>query len=150
MYDVLLYILYVLRQSSRELGRVKRGRGGGACRKIFWDHFSKSLVTIQVFTSATWAPIGLKNGGNWQLRKLVLTSFSSLRELRASFPFISVAERQGLKLGMLEEKDTNCSRRLWRKITCGDVKSVPKIFGRSQQRWDTIVMTFLCTFFSVT
>ena len=45
-------------------------------------------------------------------RKLVLTSFRSLRELRASFPFISVAERQRLKLGMLEEKDTNCSRRL--------------------------------------
>ena len=67
-------------------------------------------------------------------RKLVLTSFRSLRELRANFPFISVAERQRLKLGMLEEKETNCSRRLWRKITCGDVKSVPKIFGRSQQR----------------
>ena len=35
-----------------------------ASKKIFWDHFSKSLVTIQVFTSGTWAPIGLKNGGN--------------------------------------------------------------------------------------
>ena len=32
-------------------------------RKIFWDHFSKSLVTIQVFKSETWAPTRLKNGG---------------------------------------------------------------------------------------
>ena len=32
-------------------------------KKIFWDHFSKSLVTIQVFTSETWAPTRLKNGG---------------------------------------------------------------------------------------
>ena len=98
-------------------------------RKIFWDHFSKSLVTIQVFTSETLAS---NQAQKW--RKLVLTSFRSLRELQTSFSFISVAERQRLKLGMLEEKDTNCSRRLWSKITCGDVKSVPKIFGRSQQR----------------
>lgn len=34
-----------------------------ASKKIFWDHFSKSLVTIQVFTSETWAPTRLKNGG---------------------------------------------------------------------------------------
>jgi len=34
-----------------------------ACKKIFWDHFSKSLVAIQVFTSGTWAPIGLSNVG---------------------------------------------------------------------------------------
>ena len=54
---------------------VERGRGkgnlgagervlfGGHGKKIFWDHFSKSLVTIQVFTSETWAPTRLKNGG---------------------------------------------------------------------------------------
>ena len=35
--------------------------------KIFWDHFSKSLVTIQVFTSETWAPTRLKNGGKLKL-----------------------------------------------------------------------------------
>ena len=52
--------------------------------------------------------LGSNRAQKW--RKLVLTSFRSLRELRASFPFISVAERQRLKLGMLEEKDTNCSR----------------------------------------
>lgn len=58
-----------------------------------------------------WNPyVGSNRAQKW--RKLVLTSFRSLRELRASFPFISVAERQRLKLGMLEEKDTNCSRRL--------------------------------------
>ena len=34
-----------------------------ASRKSFWDHFSKSLVTIQVFTNETWAPTRLKNGG---------------------------------------------------------------------------------------
>ena len=76
--------------------------------------------------------LGSNRAQKW--RKLTVAetsshSFRPLRSLRASFPFISVAERQRLKLGMLEEKDTNCSRRLWRKITCGDVKSVPKIFG---------------------
>ena len=36
-----------------------------AGKKIFWDHCSKSLVTIQVFTSETWAPTRLKNGGKF-------------------------------------------------------------------------------------
>ena len=54
--------------------------------------------------------LGSNRAEKWP--KLILTSFRSLRELRASFPFISVAERQRLKFGMLEEKDANCSRRL--------------------------------------
>ena len=91
---------------------VPRGAGSedeiepNASRKIFWDHFKK-LGNHSSFYK--WN-LGSNRAQKW--RKLVLTSFRSLRELRASFSFISVAERQRLKLGMLEEKDTNCSRRL--------------------------------------
>ena len=102
--------------------------GDAACRfaKRFFGTTFQKLGNHSSFYE--WN-LGSNRAPKW--RKLVLTSF---RSLRASFPFISVAERQRLKLGMLEEKDTNCSRRLWRKITRGEVKSVPKIFGQSQQR----------------
>ena len=42
-----------------------RVRAYAARKQTFWDHFSKSLVTIQVFTSGTWALTKprLKNGG---------------------------------------------------------------------------------------
>ena len=38
-----------------------RVRAYAARKKIFWNHFF--LVTIQVFTSGTWTPTRLKNGG---------------------------------------------------------------------------------------
>lgn len=81
--------------------------------------------------------IGLKNGGNQGFR------FVSL--FLASFPFsestLSVTERLRLTLGLLEEKDPNCSRRIWREKMGGDLKSVPKICRKSQQQCSSLFKT---------
>ena len=56
-------------KGSEKLERAKKrkqvgiGDGGAEAGEREEDHFSKSLVTIQVFTSETWAPTRLKNGG---------------------------------------------------------------------------------------
>ena len=42
----------------------KGDRGERGPRKDFLGPLFESLVTIQVSTSGTWAPIGLQNGGN--------------------------------------------------------------------------------------
>ena len=57
--------------------------------KIFWDHFSKSLVTIQVFTSETWAPTRLKNGGKFKKlsRIYVIAIYEHLSLIRNSHCF---------------------------------------------------------------
>lgn len=73
--------------------------------------------------AAAWQKsIGLKNGGNQGFR------FVSL--FFASFPFsestLSVTERLRLTLRLLEEKDPNCSRRIWRKKWLVTWKVFPK------------------------
>ena len=66
-----LFVIYLYPYCSMRIGRFSKdnvtSRTTARSRKIFWDHFSKSLVTIQVFTSETWAPTRLKNGGKLSL-----------------------------------------------------------------------------------
>ena len=115
------------------------------CKKIFWDHFSKSLVTIQVFASETWAPIGLKNGGNY-----CSSHFVSLPSRAFHFSGGTTAikawnvGREGHQLfHKIMRKDY-----LWRRKKCSQniwTVTAEIIWDHFEIR-DTRVMTFLCTF----
>ena len=66
-YRTLLPIRALKRAGSSDLA-VMQGSGhyrdNWRWQKDFLGPLFKSLVTIQVSTSGTWAPIGLQNGGN--------------------------------------------------------------------------------------
>ena len=46
-----------------------------------------------------------------------------------------------MTLGLLEEKDPNCARRICRKKMGGDIKSVPKICRKSKQQCSPLFKT---------
>ena len=101
----------------------------GCLQKIFCDHFSKSLVTIQVFTSGTWAPTGFKNGGN-------------------QFSLHFGGRTMAIKAWNVGREGQQLCQKIMNQDYLWTVTA--EIICDHFEIRDTTVMTFLWTFFSVT